>query len=108
MLSLTQPSTSASPPASTDPLHHNLVDRWFSELTTKLLKTRAAPLGPSPQQRHGNWIEDWNENPRPYIWTKTADQILDSIKRYCKRTNGSGHCVPFDTFGGSLAASGRA
>ena len=71
MLSLTQPSTSGSPPASTDPLHHNLVERWFSELTTKLLKTRAAPLGPSPQQRHRNWIED----PRPYVWTKTADQI---------------------------------
>jgi hypothetical protein len=29
------------------------------------------------------WIENWNDNPRPYIWTKTADQILDSITRYC-------------------------
>ncbi|MDQ6805241.1 MAG: IS630 family transposase, partial [Actinomycetota bacterium] len=37
------------------------------------------------------WINTWNENPRPYVWTKTAEQILDSIKRYCERINGSRH-----------------
>jgi len=37
------------------------------------------------------WITDWNNNPRPYVWTKTADQILDSISRYCGRINASGH-----------------
>jgi hypothetical protein len=37
------------------------------------------------------WIDTWNENPRPFVWTKTADQILDSIARYCDRINASGH-----------------
>jgi hypothetical protein len=37
------------------------------------------------------WINDWNNNPRPYVWTKTAEQILQSISRYCNRTNASGH-----------------
>ncbi|HXA53597.1 MAG TPA: IS630 family transposase, partial [Solirubrobacteraceae bacterium] len=37
------------------------------------------------------WIEHWNENPRPYVWTKTADQILDSLTRYCQRITDSGH-----------------
>ena len=37
------------------------------------------------------WIEMWNEDPNPYFWTKTADQILDSIARYCTRINASGH-----------------
>ena len=37
------------------------------------------------------WIEHWNDNPRPYVWTKTADQILDSIARYCERINDSRH-----------------
>ena len=37
------------------------------------------------------WIDTWNDNPRPYVWTKTADQILDSIGRYCTRINDSGH-----------------
>ncbi|MBV9869792.1 MAG: IS630 family transposase, partial [Frankiaceae bacterium] len=38
-----------------------------------------------------SWIENWNDNPRPYVWSKTADQILESISKYCSRINGSGH-----------------
>ncbi|MGZ4326242.1 MAG: IS630 family transposase, partial [Solirubrobacteraceae bacterium] len=37
------------------------------------------------------WIDTWNDNPRPFIWTKTADEILDSIARYCQRINESRH-----------------
>jgi hypothetical protein len=37
-----------------------------------------------------SWIAHWNENP-PYVWTKTADQILDSLTRYCQRINDSQH-----------------
>jgi hypothetical protein len=32
-----------------------------------------------------NWIDTWNENPRPYVWVKTADEILKSIARYLER-----------------------
>lgn len=32
-----------------------------------------------------------NRNPKPFVWTKTADQILESIKRFCVRTADSGH-----------------
>ncbi|MFT4213538.1 MAG: IS630 family transposase, partial [Microbacterium sp.] len=38
-----------------------------------------------------NWVTAWNENPKPFIWTKTAEDILDSIARYLKRINDSGH-----------------
>jgi transposase len=69
----------------------NLVERWFAELTTKKLRR-----GTHRSVRELNadiraWIESWNENPRPFVWTKTADEILDSISRYCKRINDSGH-----------------
>ena len=37
------------------------------------------------------WIDTWNDNPRPYVWTKTADQILASIGNYCTRINDSRH-----------------
>lgn len=37
------------------------------------------------------WIDTWNDSPRPFVWTKTADEILDSIARYCNRINVSGH-----------------
>jgi transposase len=36
-----------------------------------------------------NWMGSRNDNPRPFVWTKTADQILDSIARYCTRINDS-------------------
>jgi hypothetical protein len=37
------------------------------------------------------WIEDCNDDPKPFVWTKTADQILESIARYCNRINESRH-----------------
>jgi transposase len=69
----------------------NLVERWFGELTTKKLQRATHRSVRALNQDIRNWINTWNENPRPYVWTKTADQILDSITRYCKRINDSRH-----------------
>jgi transposase len=69
----------------------NLVERWFSELTTKKLKRGAHTSVRALNADIRAWIDTWNENPRPYVWTKTSDQILDSIARYCERINASGH-----------------
>jgi transposase len=69
----------------------NLVERWFAELTTKKLRRGAHR---SVRQLNADiraWIDSWNTNPRPFVWTKTADQILDSIARYCTRINESRH-----------------
>ena len=69
----------------------NLVERWFSELTTKLLRRGAHRSVRQLNSEIRRWIDSWNENPQPFVWTKTADQILDSIKRYCERINQAGH-----------------
>ncbi len=69
----------------------NLVERWFAELTTKLLRRGRHRSVRALNADIRNWIDTWNENPRPYVWTKTADQILDAIKRYCQRTNPAAH-----------------
>ena len=69
----------------------NLVERWFGELTTKLLRRGAHRSVRAMNADIRQWIETWNENPRPYVWTKTAEQILDSIKRYCQRINQTRH-----------------
>ena len=69
----------------------NLVERWFAELTTKLLKRGAHRSVPALNNDIRAWIATWNQNPRPFVWTKTADEILDSIARYCERINRSGH-----------------
>ena len=69
----------------------NLVERWFSELTTK--KLRRGTHTPVRQLNADirTWIQTWNDNPRPYVWTKTADQILESVANYCRRINDSRH-----------------
>ncbi len=69
----------------------NLVERWFAELTSKKLRR-----GTHRSVRELNadiraWIKTWNDDPKPYVWTKTADQILESIARYCQRINESRH-----------------
>ncbi len=37
------------------------------------------------------WSADWNQHPRPFVWTKTADEILESLTRHCRRMSGAGH-----------------
>jgi transposase len=69
----------------------NLVERWFSELTTKLLRRGTHKSVRALNADIRAWVETWNDQPRPYVWTKTADQILESIATYCNRFNASGH-----------------
>jgi hypothetical protein len=68
------------------------VERWFVEPTTKKIK-RSAHLSVTELERDiKDWVETWNENPRPYVWVKTADQILASLARYGMRISEAGHC----------------
>jgi transposase len=69
----------------------NLVERWFAELTTKKLRRGTHHNVRDLNADIRDWIKVWNEDPRPYVWTKTSEQILDSVSRYCSRINGSGH-----------------
>jgi transposase len=69
----------------------NLVERWFAELTTKKLRRGTHHSVRQLNDDIRAWIETWNDTPRPFVWTKTADQILDSIARYCQRINESRH-----------------
>jgi len=69
----------------------NMVERWFGELTTKLLHRGVHKSVQALEADIRNWITLWNENPRPFVWTKTADEILESLARYCQRISGAGH-----------------
>lgn len=69
----------------------NLVERLFSELATKKLRRSTHRSVRALNADIRQWIEQWNENPRPYVWTKTADQILASIAQYCNEINDSRH-----------------
>jgi transposase len=69
----------------------NLVERWFAELTTKKLRRGTHRSVRELNTDIRTWIDKWNDDPRPFVWTKTADEILDSIARYCTRINESRH-----------------
>jgi transposase len=69
----------------------NLVERWFGELTTKWLTRGTHRSVKELETSIQSWVDTWNENPRPYVWTKTADQIFESLAAYCQRISNSGH-----------------
>jgi transposase len=69
----------------------NLVERWFAELTTKWIKRNAHRSVRDLVASIRTWISNWNDNPKPFVWHKSADEILDSLAAYCQRINDSGH-----------------
>jgi len=69
----------------------NLVERWFAALTEKQLRRGVFRSTRELEAAIMRYLEANNENPQPFIWTKTADQILASIARFCKRISDSGH-----------------
>jgi transposase len=69
----------------------NLVERWFAELTSKWIKRSAHRSVRDLIASIRTWITNWNHDPRPYVWHKTADEILDSLATYRQRISDSGH-----------------
>ena len=69
----------------------NQVERWFAYLTDDLLRRSDHRSVQALEKDIREWVKAWNENPKPFIWTKTAEQILESISRLLKRINGVGH-----------------
>jgi transposase len=69
----------------------NLVERWFAELTQKWLKRGTHRSTRELVASIRTWIERWNDEPKPFVWHKTADEILDSLAAYCQRISDSGH-----------------
>jgi transposase len=64
----------------------NLVERWFAELTNKRIRRGAFRSVKELESAIREYISVHNEAPKPFAWTRTADQILDSIARYAHRT----------------------
>jgi transposase len=69
----------------------NLVERWFAELTNRKLRRSAHRSVAELEADLNGWIAAWNDDPKPLVWTKTADQILENLAGYLQRTNNSGH-----------------
>lgn len=64
----------------------NQIERWFAELTRKQLQRGVHRSTAELEADIATFIEVHNENPKPYTWVKSADEILASVKRFCQRT----------------------
>src|SRR5207245_3137085 len=64
----------------------NLVERWFAELTNKRIRRGVFRSVKDLETAIREYIDVHNADPKPFVWTKTADQILASIARYAQRT----------------------
>jgi transposase len=69
----------------------NLVERWFAELTNKWLRRGTHRSTKELESAIAHWIEQWNDEPKPFVWHKSADEILDTLATYCERISDSGH-----------------
>ncbi len=69
----------------------NLVERWFATLTERQLRRGTYRSTQELEAALKRYVETYNQGPKPFIWTKTADQILEALARFCKRTYDSGH-----------------
>ena len=65
----------------------NLVERWFSALTTKKLQRSAHRSVKALAADIKAWAASWNENPKPFVWHKTAEEILERLAGYCGAVN---------------------
>ena len=69
----------------------NQVERWFAYLTADLLQRGDHRSVQALEREIRAWVDDWNQCPKPFIWTKTAEEILESLARLLQRIKGAGH-----------------
>jgi transposase len=82
----------------------NQVERWFGFLTDQMIRRGSHKSVQALEADIRSWIAGWNDNPRPFVWTKTAEEIIESLGRFIQRISGAGHevhvvfhvVVPFD------------
>jgi transposase len=69
----------------------NLVERWFAALTEKQIRRGVHRSTRELEEAIRRYIEATNHRPKPFVWTKTADEILASVARFCMRISDSGY-----------------
>ena len=69
----------------------NQVERWFADLTTRQIRRGTHRSTVALENAIREYLATHNKNPRPFVWTKSADDILASVARFCMRTSNSGH-----------------
>ena len=87
-----------SPSPIPPPLHPDRIilgqpgrTRFFGLITDQLIRRGVHTSVPALEADIREWINTWNDDPKPFVWTKTADEILNSLAKYLSRISGAGH-----------------
>ena len=59
----------------------NLVERFFAELTNKRLRRGAFTSVPTLIEAIDSWVANWNDDPKPFVWHKAAEEIIEKVRR---------------------------
>jgi transposase len=68
----------------------NLAGHWFAELASRKLRRSAHRSVTELEAGIRKWISEWNKDPKPFTWTKSAGEILETLTGYCQRITGPG------------------
>jgi len=68
----------------------NQVERWFGLLTDQLIRRGVHKSVVALENDVRRWIKNWNQDPKPFVWTKTAEDILQSLAKYIAKISGAG------------------
>ena len=69
----------------------NQVERFFSTITTRRIRRGTFESVPALEAAIHNYLEYYNDHCTPFVWTATADVILDKVSRFCERTSETRH-----------------
>ena len=57
------------------------MERWFKELTERRIRRGVFTSVPDLIEAIAGWVEHWNDDPKPFVWHKTADEIIEKVRR---------------------------
>lgn len=67
------------------------MERWFGFLTDQMIRRSVHKSVVALENDVRTWIDNWNQDPKPFVWRKTAEEILDSLTRYMAKISGPTH-----------------
>jgi hypothetical protein len=80
----------------------NLIERWFKELTDRMLKRGVFTSVPELETAILKWAAQWNNDPKPFVWKASAEDIIEKVRGRAALTRKINSATPLDRRGASM------